>query len=149
MQGTRRFTDWNTRSSDGSPTLIVPVFGFANAGVSLAGVGLAALLSPLPLGVAAGLFLGKQLGVLGAVWAASRLGVARPPGGASWPQIYGMALLCGIGFTMSLFIAGLAFADPELVEAVKVGILAGSVLSACAGYLVLRLSASRSRQVEA
>lgn len=129
--------------------LIVPVFGLANAGVSLAGVGLAALLSPLPLGVAAGLFLGKQLGVLGAVWGAARLGLARPPGGASWPQVYGMALLSGIGFTMSLFIAGLAFADPELVEAVKVGILAGSLLSACAGYLVLRLSASRSRQVEA
>jgi NhaA family Na+:H+ antiporter len=129
--------------------LIVPVFGFANAGVTVVGIGLATLLSPLPLGVAAGLFVGKQVGVLGAVWGAARLGFARPPGGASWPQVYGTALLCGIGFTMSLFIAGLAFADADLVDEVKVGILTGSLLSACAGYGVLRLCGSRSRQVEA
>ena len=107
------------------------------------------VVSAVPLGVAAGLFVGKQVGVLGAVWGAARLGIARPPGGASWPQVYGTALLCGIGFTMSLFIAGLAFADADLVDEVKVGILTGSLLSACAGYGVLRLCGSRSRQVEA
>ncbi|GAA0675704.1 Na+/H+ antiporter NhaA [Sphingomonas insulae] len=128
---------------------IVPIFGFANAGVSMAGLGLGSLLAPLPLGVAAGLFVGKQVSVLGAVWAVARFGLARPPGGASWPQVYGTALLCGIGFTMSLFIAGLAFADPKLVDEVKVGILAGSLLSAVSGYVVLRFAGSRSRQVNA
>ena len=120
---------------------IVPVFGFANAGVSLAGFGWETLLRPLPLGVAAGLFLGKQVGVLGAVWIASRLGIARPPSRATWLQVYGTALLCGIGFTMSLFIGGLAFSDGVLVDEVKIGVLAGSVLSAVAGYAVLRLAA--------
>ena len=117
---------------------IVPIFGFANAGVSLAGIGAAQLLAPLPLGVAAGLFLGKQAGVFGSVWASHRLGVVRKPGGASWTQIYGTALLCGIGFTMSLFIGGLAFVDPVLIDEVKIGVLGGSILSAIAGFGVLR-----------
>ena len=117
---------------------IVPLFGFVNAGVSLAG---APLFSPLPLGIAAGLFIGKQLGVFGAVWASVRLGWAQRPAGASWAQIYGVALLCGIGFTMSLFISGLAFGDrPELVDEAKIGILAGSLLSALAGWIVLRFA---------
>ncbi len=117
---------------------IVPVFGFANAGVSLAGMGMDAILAPLPLGIAAGLFLGKQAGILGAIWLCVRLGIAPKPGGASWAQIYGVCLLCGIGFTMSLFIGGLAFADPILTAEVKIGVLSGSILSAVAGYLVLR-----------
>lgn len=118
--------------------VVVPVFGFANAGVSLAGVGVATLLQPLPLGVAAGLAIGKQAGVFGAVVVAVRFGWAPRPRDASWAQIYGAALLCGIGFTMSLFIGGLAFADAAQVDAVKIGVLAGSMLSALAGFVVLR-----------
>lgn len=116
---------------------IVPLFGFVNAGVAFGG---APVFAPLPLGVAAGLFLGKQLGVFGAVWGTVKLGLAPKPAGASWPQIYGVALLCGIGFTMSLFIGGLAFGgSPELIDEVKIGVLGGSLLSALAGFAVLRL----------
>ncbi|HEY4254371.1 MAG TPA: Na+/H+ antiporter NhaA [Roseomonas sp.] len=119
--------------------LVVPVFGFANAGVSLAGTGVAALIASLPLGVAAGLFLGKQIGVMGACWLAIRLRVARMPDGAGWVQLYGVALLCGIGFTMSLFIGLLAFPGDILrQEQVKIGVLAGSLLSALAGAVVLK-----------
>lgn len=116
---------------------IVPLFGFVNAGVALGG---ADIFAPLPLGIAAGLFLGKQLGVFGAVWATVKLGWACKPAGASWAQIYGVALLCGIGFTMSLFISGLAFSTlPEFVDAAKIGILGGSLMSALAGFALLRL----------
>jgi len=121
---------------------IVPIFGFANAGVSFEGIGLAQLVAPLPLGVASGLFIGKQIGVFGAVWLCARLGIAAPPAGATWTQIYGTALLCGIGFTMSLFIGGLAFTDPLLMDEVKIGVLSGSILSAFAGYLLLRCCTS-------
>jgi NhaA family Na+:H+ antiporter len=125
-----------------SAYLIVPLFGFANAGVSLAGLAPSAILAPLPLGIALGLLLGKQIGILGAIWAAQRLSLAQPPAGASWAQLWGMALLCGIGFTMSLFIAQLGFpASPALVDEAKLGVLAGSLLSALLGYLVLRFSA--------
>ena len=124
--------------------VIVPIFGFANAGVSFAGVGLDQLLAPLPLGVAAGLFAGKQIGILSAVWLCDRFGIASRPAGASWAQIYGTALLCGIGFTMSLFIGGLAFADPRLIDEVKMGVLGGSLLSAFAGFMVLRFGAMAS-----
>jgi len=114
---------------------ILPIFGFANAGVEL---GAAPFWAPLPLGVAAGLVVGKQLGIFGAMRGAVALGIAERPEGAGWVQLYGVALLAGIGFTMSLFIGGLAFADPALVEAVKVGVLAGSALSALAGFALLR-----------
>jgi NhaA family Na+:H+ antiporter len=120
--------------------LVVPLFGFANAGVALAGIGIATAAAPLPLGIAAGLFLGKQAGVFAAVRIAVAAGVARRPAGAGWAQLWGMSLLCGIGFTMSLFIGGLAFADPARHDAVRVAVLAGSLLSALAGYAVLRLS---------
>ncbi|QDX27263.1 Na+/H+ antiporter NhaA [Sphingomonas suaedae] len=121
--------------------LIVPVFGFANAGVSLAGMSPAILLEPLPLGIAAGLFIGKQVGIFGSVWAAAKTGFASPPGGATWLQLYGVAMLCGIGFTMSLFIGGLAFPGNELlVDEVKIGVLTGSILSAVVGFLILRFS---------
>jgi NhaA family Na+:H+ antiporter len=114
---------------------ILPIFGFANAGVAL---GAAPFWAPLPLGVAAGLFVGKQLGIFGAMRGAVALGIAERPEGAGWLQLYGVALLAGIGFTMSLFIGGLAFADPVLVEEIKVGVLAGSALSAIAGFALLR-----------
>jgi NhaA family Na+:H+ antiporter len=120
---------------------IVPIFGFANAGVSLAGISLAALAAPLPLGIAMGLFLGKQLGIFTSVWIAVKLGIAARPSKASWLQVYGVALLCGIGFTMSLFIGGLAFTDPDQVDDVKIGVLMGSMLSAIIGYLILRFAA--------
>lgn len=120
---------------------IVPLFGFANAGVSFAGIGADRLLAPLPLGIALGLFLGKQIGIFGSVRLAVALGIGRRPAEASWAQVYGVALLCGIGFTMSLFIGGLAFADPLLGDAVKIGVLGGSLLSAICGYALLRRTA--------
>ena len=101
----------------------------------------ALLLAPVTLGVALGLFVGKQVGVFGFVWAAVRLGWANRPAQASWMQVYGVALLCGVGFTMSLFIGLLAFADrPELEAETKVGVLMGSLASMAAGALVLRLA---------
>jgi len=120
---------------------VIPVFGLANAGVSLSGLSLDAILSPLPLGIAMGLFLGKQVGVYAFSYAAIRLGLADVPAGATRAQCYGVALLCGIGFTMSLFIGALAFpGQPELGDATKIGVLMGSALSAIAGYLVLRIA---------
>jgi NhaA family Na+:H+ antiporter len=125
--------------------VIVPLFGFANAGVSLKGLGLDAVLAPLPLGIALGLFIGKQVGIFGSVWGCVKLGLAARPRDASWLQIYGVALLCGIGFTMSLFIGGLAFTDAMQGDAVKIGVLMGSILSAVAGYLLLRFGANQKR----
>ena len=127
---------------------IVPIFGFANAGVSLQGIGLAEVLAPLPLGIAAGLFLGKQLGIFGAVWLSVKCGLAGKLRGATWLQIYGVAMLCGIGFTMSLFIGALAFPDdPARIEQAKIGVLLGSLLSALGGWILLRLApAAADRQ---
>ncbi|WP_434611264.1 Na+/H+ antiporter NhaA [Pseudomonas sp. Z6-20] len=123
--------------------LIMPIFGFANAGVSLAGVSLSNLLDPVPLGVAAGLLLGKQLGVFTFALVAIKAGLAQMPTHSSWRQVYGVALLCGIGFTMSLFIGNLAFPGAQLlIDEVKVGVLAGSTLAALAGILVLRFCAT-------
>jgi NhaA family Na+:H+ antiporter len=120
---------------------IVPLFGFANAGVVLGDIG--ALFAPLPLAIALGLLVGKQAGIVAALTAAERLGFAKLPPGASRLQLWGIALLCGIGFTMSLFIAGLAFpGDPALVEEAKLGVLAGSAVSALLGYAVLRWARS-------
>ena len=121
---------------------IVPVFGFANAGVAL-GAGTSAL-AGLPLAIALGLFIGKQVGVFGSVWLSARLRLATRPPGASWAQVYGVALLCGIGFTMSLFIGGLAFPAQPQADAVKIGVLLGSLLSAVAGVLVLRFASPRT-----
>jgi Na+:H+ antiporter, NhaA family len=121
--------------------IIIPLFGFANAGIALDGIGLGQLLAPLTLAVAAGLFLGKQLGIFTSVWICAKMGWAARPKDASWQQVYGVALLCGIGFTMSLFIGGLAFSDPHANETVKLGVLVGSALSAVAGYMILRLAA--------
>ena len=120
--------------------VITPLFGFANAGLSFAGVGLSALLDPVPLGVALGLFLGKQVGVFGVTFGLVKLGWARLPRGASFSQLYGVAVLCGVGFTMSLFIGGLAFADPLLIDETKIGVLAGSLASALVGMAILRLA---------
>ncbi|WAJ28792.1 Na+/H+ antiporter NhaA [Antarcticirhabdus aurantiaca] len=123
--------------------LIVPIFGFANAGVSFAGVSVSALADPVPLGIALGLFLGKQVGVFVTAGLVIRAGWADLPMYATWRQLYGISLLCGIGFTMSLFIGLLAFpTDPLLQDEVKIGVFAGSLLSALAGAALLRVSPS-------
>jgi NhaA family Na+:H+ antiporter len=120
---------------------IVPLFGLASAGVSLQG-GLGILAQPLPLGVLLGLVIGKQLGVFGAIWGAVRLGLAPMPHFATWRHVHGAALLCGIGFTMSLFIGALAFpGDPAQVDRARIGTLAGSLIAALAGWAVLRFAA--------
>ncbi len=119
---------------------IMPLFAFANAGVSLAGVNLAALLEPISAGVAGGLFLGKQIGMMVAVALAVVLGLGALPTGVRWVQMWGVALLAGIGFTMSLFIGNLAL-SPDDQAAVRIGVLSGSLLSGIVGYAVLRLSA--------
>jgi len=121
---------------------VMPVFAFANAGVALTDFALSDLVAPIPLGIALGLFLGKQIGVFGFAWLGTRLGLCRLPAGIGWTQVYGVALLSGIGFTMSLFIGTLAFADPEQAAAVRLGVLTGSILSAMLGYLVLRRTAA-------
>lgn len=121
-----------------SAYLIVPLFGFANAGVDFAGLGLESVLAPLPMAIGAGLFIGKQAGIFSAIWVADRLGFAARPHGASWPEIWGTAILCGIGFTMSLFIGELAFqGDRTLVDEAKIGTMLGSLVSALIGYTVL------------
>lgn len=120
--------------------LVVPIFGFANAGVSFAGVTPAVLAEPVTLGVAAGLVLGKLIGVFGSVVLMVRTGLADLPAGASWAQVLGVSLLCGIGFTMSLFIGLLAFDDPALQDRVKFGILIGSMIAGVAGYVTLRIA---------
>jgi NhaA family Na+:H+ antiporter len=120
---------------------VLPVFGLANAGVSLSGVTVDRLLDPVTLGCILGLFVGKQAGVFGTVWLVIQAGLATRPRHASWLHIYGVSILCGIGFTMSLFIGLLAFAgQTQFEDATKIGVLAGSLLSAVAGWLVLRSS---------
>ncbi|TPJ33246.1 Na+/H+ antiporter NhaA [Mesorhizobium sp. B2-8-3] len=127
------------------PFLVIPIFGFANAGVSLGGLSFAALVEPLTLGVAAGLVLGKLVGVFGSSALAIRFGLADLPVNAGWLHMLGISLLCGIGFTMSLFIGLLAFAsDPALQDAVKVGILAGSLIAALLGAAILLMAPAAS-----
>lgn len=124
--------------------LIVPAFGFANAGVSFSHLSVSDVLAPLPLAIALGLLLGKQLGVFAGVWLAVRTGLAAKPSGASWLQIYGVAMLCGIGFTMSLFIGELAFpGQPERIDEAKIGILLGSLVSALVACAILRFAPKR------
>lgn len=133
-----------------SAYLIVPLFGFANAGVDVRGLEPDALFASLTIGIALGLFLGKQIGIFAAVWLAVRLGFAPRPPNANWRQIYGVSALCGIGFTMSLFISALAFpgtteAALKMQNEAKIGILAGSILSGLAGALILLLPNHRPR----
>ena len=128
--------------------LVLPLFAFAKAGVSFAGLSLDQMLAPLVLGIAFGLFVGKQVGVLGAAWLASALKIGRKPTGATWLEVYGVSLLCGVGFTMSLFIGALAFPgaidSPEQVE-VKLGVLLGSLVSGITGAGVLAAAARRRK----
>ena len=121
---------------------VLPIFAFANAGVPFSGMSLEKLSNGVPMGIILGLFLGKQIGVFGMILLAHLLRLAKLPTGSTWGQVYGVALLCGIGFTMSLFIGTLAFehGDFDLLSGVKMGVLIGSVLSAAAGLFVLNLA---------
>lgn len=116
---------------------VVPIFAFFNSGIVLTLASAATLISPTSLGVALGLFVGKPLGIFGFTWLGVQLGVARLPESVSWGQLAGVALVAGIGFTMSLFIAGLAFPDPEVFRNARLSVIAGSLLSAAAGVIVL------------
>ena len=124
-----------------SAYLIVPVFGFANAGVELSDLGMEGVFAPLPLAIAAGLFFGKQIGIVSAIFVADRIGFAPRPQGANWPEIWGVSILCGIGFTMSLFIGELAFPGSRLlIDEAKIGTLLGSLISAVVGFTILRMT---------
>ncbi len=121
--------------------MILPLFAFVNAGVDLRGISLSEMFGPVPLGIMLGLFIGKQLGVFGFSWLAIRFKIASLPKGSSWRQLYGVAILTGIGFTMSLFVDSLAFSDSQVYKyADKLAILLGSFFSGIVGYLVLRSS---------
>ena len=120
--------------------MILPVFAFSNAGVDLRGLSLDALLAPVPLGIALGLFAGKQIGVFGLTLLAVKTRIAKLPSGVNWAQIYGVSCLTGVGFTMSLFIGGLAFVNAAQLDQVRLGVLMGSIMSGIVGYIVLRLA---------
>lgn len=123
--------------------LVVPIFGFANAGMDVVNVSTTMLMNPVPLGIALGLFVGKQLGIFGMAVLAIKMRFAPMPTGASWAQLYGISVLCGIGFTMSLFIGLLAFAQtPTLQDEAKLGVILGSIASAVCGAFILRLAQS-------
>lgn len=121
---------------------VLPIFAFANAGVSLTGLSLADLAAPVTLGVAAGLFIGKQIGVFGATYLAVKTGIAKRPTGTNWMHIYGVACLTGIGFTMSLFIGMLAFDEAARLDQVRIGVLLGSITSALFGVAALKYAAT-------
>ncbi len=133
-----------------SAYLIVPIFGFANAGVNFATVGIEGLMEPLTLAIASGLFLGKQIGIFTIIVIAVKTGFSARPQGANWTEIWGVSVLCGIGFTMSLFIGELAFPGNRLlIDEAKIGTLVGSFLSAILGYVILRLAGRDSEATEA
>ncbi|MBV7256224.1 Na+/H+ antiporter NhaA [Pacificimonas sp. WHA3] len=129
--------------------LVVPIFGFANAGLSFDGLKLSMLTDPLVLGIALGLFVGKQIGVFGVMWVLEKLDIVDYPVNASTAQVYGVALLCGIGFTMSLFIGNLAFTDAYYISEVKIGVLLGSMVSGIVGAAVLILAKPKRQEVDA
>ena len=121
---------------------IIPVFAFANAGVSLASIELADLTATIPLGIALGLFFGNQFAIFALSYIAVKLKIADLPQNVRWIQIYGVGCLAGVGFTMSLFIGTLAFDDPELINQVRLGVLMGSFASALLGYTILKVASS-------
>ena len=124
--------------------IIMPLFAFANAGVNLEGLALSSLLSPVPLGILMGLFFGKQIGVVFFSYVAIKLKFADLPNNSNWMSLYGVAILTGIGFTMSLFVGNLAFVEnTEYIDGVKIGVLSGSLLSTVFGYFLLLLSSKR------
>jgi len=122
--------------------VILPIFAFCNSGVTLVGVSMEHVFHPVPVGITLGLFVGKQLGVFALCWLSIKSGIARLPAGVSWMSLYGVAVLCGIGFTMSLFIGSLAFEESGINKIFdeRLGIVTGSILSGILGYLILRVS---------
>jgi len=129
--------------------LIIPIFAFANAGVVLKGMTFNDLLAPLPLGIALGLIVGKQVGVFGLTMLMVKTGIAKMPHGATAVHIYGISCLAGVGFTMSLFIGGLSFADAEMMNQVRLGVLSGSIVSGILGYTALMMASRQSPQDDA
>jgi len=131
--------------------LVLPVFAFANAGIGFAGVGAEQMLHSVPMGIALGLFLGKQVGIFGICWAAVKLNLTRLPSGMTFGGLYGAAVLCGIGFTMSLFIGSLAFEESgtNLLFDERLGIIIGSLASGVLGYLILRASLGSGKSLPA
>ena len=127
---------------------VLPVFAFANAGLDLSGIGLEQILHDVPVGIALGLLLGKQVGIFGLCWLAITLKLTRLPADMSWSSLYGTAALCGIGFTMSLFIGSLAFeeTDVNLLFDERLGIIIGSLFSGLIGYFVLRFALYSGKQ---
>ncbi|MFT4551827.1 MAG: NhaA family Na+:H+ antiporter [Chlamydiales bacterium] len=130
--------------------VILPIFAFANAGISFAGLEFVDLLAPIPLGVTLGLVIGKQLGIFGSIWLAVKVGFAKLPEKVTWLQIYGLSILCGIGFTMSLFISSLAFHQSGITNTTndRLGIVIGSLISAVLGYVVLRIASKSNRSID-
>jgi len=128
---------------------VLPVFAFVNGGIDLAGVSVESMMHSVPMGIATGLFVGKQVGIFLLCFLAIKLGLARMPEGANWGSLYGVSVLCGVGFTMSLFVASLAFENvlfsPEQVFDERLGIIVGSILSAVVGFLVLHVSLPKAR----
>ena len=123
----------------------MPLFAFANAGVSLEGLSISSLMAPVPLGILCGLFFGKQIGVLLFSYVSIKLKFAEPPNRSSWMSLYGVSILTGIGFTMSLFVGNLAFVDnTQYMDGVKIGVLAGSLFSTIFGYLILLISSKKT-----
>jgi len=157
------FIPLKVQNEDGNPMLlnlehsvqpwvafaILPLFAFANAGINLAGITFDDLLHPVTLGVIAGLFIGKQVGIFGACWLAIKLGFAQLPKGANWLQLYGVSVLCGIGFTMSLFIGSLAFENSTTTyfNQVKLGVLISSLLAAVWGGWMIKLSQPSTKEI--
>ncbi len=130
--------------------LILPIFAFANAGISLEGVSMSGLTSMLPLGIALGLLVGKPLGIFSFSWLAVKLGVAKLPDGVDFKQVFAVSVLCGIGFTMSIFISSLAFTgvSPEFDTYARLGILMGSTTAAVLGYILLNFSLPKEEAPE-
>jgi NhaA family Na+:H+ antiporter len=123
---------------------IMPLFAFANAGVSLDGIGFSTLLNPEPLGIVCGLFIGKQIGVFGFSYLSVKFGFAEKPSNSNWLNFYAVAILTGIGFTMSLFVGNLAFeTSQQYLDGVKIGVLVGSLLSTVVGYFLLALTTKK------
>jgi NhaA family Na+:H+ antiporter len=128
---------------------ILPLFAFVNAGVDLQGISLEKMAGPVPLGIMLGLFVGKQVGVFGFSWVAIKIGIASLPKESNWMLLYGVSVLTGIGFTMSLFVDSLAYNDTEIYHyADKLAILLGSFLSAIAGYIVLRIATGKKKRLQ-
>ncbi len=127
---------------------ILPLFAFANAGVTFEDIGFSSFVEPVKLGISTGLFIGKQVGIFGALWFMIGWGFARMPEGANWAQLYGVSLLCGVGFTMSLFIGGLAWEHSDFDAPIRLGVITGSVFSAVFGFMILRFGAAKRSEME-